>query len=405
MFTLRLEEMNYLNLLLRKALRTSVSILVLSLSVVAPPVQGADEEPKSLAVLNHVTGWSLGSAGYHPAVFLLLENVSGRDLSGITLKIQGKFTDVHTLEPSTAKLEVRRTLKPAQQFRLAVVAPKSYELPREVSYWPVMETKLMLRAGDVGDEGTETLLVTRIDATTETQDDAFQRLNEVTSYKQREHPVQRTRKPPAQVGRPAEAEPAAVVTPLVATAGKIKTGGFQSAGGGKSVSELFAQKGLPGLGDDFYEFEQAFGMPQVTESKKKDFTWARYRHRASETDVVVCSKDLTGKADLIVLQVPKSKFTGEQQLFAQARSFAGALKGQSLGPPKKSVRYLASGRLEITTCQAQGYRMVCLTTPEDGSGEAAYIITLNRMPQETSSLLLDQSKDNAALKGFPVLKP
>lgn len=391
--------MNHLNLLLRGALRVSSLILLLSLSVVTLPAQSADEEPKSLAVLNHVTGWSLGSAGYHPAVFLLLENVSGRDLSGITLKIQGKFTDVHTLEPSTAKLEVRRTLKPAQQFRLAVIAPKSYELPREVSYWPVMETKLMLRAGDVGDEGTETLLVTRIDAATETQDDAFQRLNEVTSYKRREHPTHTAKKMPVAAARTSEAEP---VAPLVATAGKIKTASSQA---GKTVSDLFNQKGLPGLGDDFYEFEQAFGMPQITESKKKDFTWARFRHRASETDVVVCSKDMTGKADLIVLQVPKKKFASEQQLFAQARALAGGMKGQSLGPPKKSVRYLASGRLEITTCQAQGYRMVCLATPEDGAGEAAYIITLNRMPQETSALLLEQSKDNSALKGFPVLKP
>ncbi|MBY0546238.1 MAG: hypothetical protein K2W95_03050 [Candidatus Obscuribacterales bacterium] len=393
--------MNHLNPLLRGALRVSSLIILLSLSVVTVPAESADEEPKSLAVLNHVTGWSLGAAGYHPAVYLLLENVSGRDLSGVTLKIQGKFTDVHTLEPSTAKLEVRRTLKPAQQFRLAVIAPKSYELPREVAYWPVMETKLMLRAGDVGDEGTETLLVTRIDATTETQDDAFQRLNEVTSYKRREHPPHHAaRKQPAATARPAESEP---VTPLVATAGKIKSVSSQS--GGKTVSELFNRKGLPGLGDDFYEFEQAFGMPQITESKKKDFTWARFKDRASDTDVVVCSKDMTGKADLIVLQLPKKKFANEQQLFAQARALAGVMKGQSLGPPKKSVRYLASGRLEITTCQAQGYRMVCLTTPEDGAGEAAYIITLNRMPQETSALLLEQSKDNSALKGFPVLKP
>lgn len=365
----------------------------------------AAEDDKSIIVLNHVTGWSLGANGYHPALYLLLENNTGRDLSGTPLKFQARFTDVHTLEPSTAKSEIRRELKPQQQFRLALVSPKSYELPREVSYWPVMDTKLMLRVGDVGDEGTETLLLARVDATTETQDDAFQRLNEVTAYKKRDHKphVSHIKKPAVQQvsdGRPAAAEP---LTPLVATAGKLKA--TPVATGGKTVTELFGQKGLPGLGDDFYEFEQTFGMPQVTESKKKDFTWARFRHRPSETDVVVCSKEMTGKADLIVLQIPKKNFSSEQQLFNQARALAGALKSQSLGPPKKSVRYLSSGRLEITTCQAQGYRMVCLTTPEDGSGEAAYIITLNRLPQETSSLLLEQSKENAALKGFPVLRP
>ncbi len=388
-------------------LAAALIILVAALQ----PVWAEDEDiaPKSIAVLNHVTGWSLDAAGYHPAIFMLLENISGRDLSGTTVKLQGRFSDVHTLEVSIAKQEIRRTLKPAQQFRLAIVAPKAYELPREVTYWPVMEAKVMARVGTVGDEGTETLLVTRIESTTDTQDDAFQRLNESTSYNHRDP----GRKPPPAIagnGKPVATKPpsetpkaAEPVTPLVATPAKLKT--TPNNAQAKSISELFALKVLPGLGDDFYEFEQAFGLPVVTDAKRKDFTWARFKHRSSDTELVVCSKDLTGKADLIVLQVPKKLFNNEQQLFAQARALAGKLKGQSLGAPTKSVRYLASGRLEITTCQAQGYRMVCLTTPEDGAGESSYIITLNRLPQETSSLLLDQAKENTALKGFPILKP
>lgn len=388
--------------MIRQTSRWLIALMLLSTTVL--PSSTADEEsPKSLAVLNHVTGWSLDSLGYHPAVFMLLENVSGRDLSGTTIKLQGRFHDVHTLEVSIAKQEVRRSLKPLQQFRIAVVAPKAFELPRELAYWPVMESKVMARVGDVGDEGTETLLQTRIDSTTETQDDAFQRLNEITSYKPRE-----PRKPPSNARPKAAVEsqpkPAEPVVPLVATPAKLK-GTASTAAPAKTLAELFALKSLPGLGDDFYQFEQSFGMPTATDSKRKDFTWARYKHRTSDTDVVVCSKDLTGKADLIVLQFPKKLFTNEQQLFSQARALAGKLKGQSLGPPGKSVRYLASGRLEITTCQAQGYRMVCLATPEDGSGEGLFIITLNRLPQETSSLLLDQAKDNATLKGFPILKP
>lgn len=386
----------------------TIALPVLSMFLACAPGNSQDEDaPRTLVVLNHVTGWSLDAAGYHPAVFVLLENVSGRDLSGTNIRLQGRFSDVHTLEVSVAKMELRRPLKPTQQFRLAIIAPKAYELPREVSYWPVMESKVMARVGDVGDEGTETLLVTRIDSTTETQDDAFQRLNEITSYKGRDVP----RKPPQATSpktpKSAEAPPksAESLVPLAATPAKIKNANPVSTTTARTIHDLFNLKSLPGLGDDFYEFEQLLGLPSVTDSKRKEFTWARYKHRASDTYIVVCSKDLTGKADLIVLQVPKKSFSNEQQLFSQAKSLAGKMRGQSLGPPTKSVRYLASGRIEITTCQAQGYRMVCLSTPDDGSGEGSFIITLNRLPQETSSLLLDQAKDNAALKGFPLLKP
>ena len=88
----------------------------------------------------------------------------------------------------------------------------------------------MIRVGSVADEGTEYLLVTKVDSVTATQEDSFQKLNEVTSYDRSHHqPASSTHFPPphrhpnAHVPRPGKpsAKQEAPVEPLVATAGKL----------------------------------------------------------------------------------------------------------------------------------------------------------------------------------------
>lgn len=370
----------------------------------------ADEEhrPRNLRVLNHLTGWSLDSNGYHPAVYMLLENISGRDLSGITIKMQGKFTDIHTMEPSTAKTEVRRALKPHQQFPIALLAPQGYELPRDPNFWPNMDCKVMIRVGTVNDEGTEYLLVTKIDSVTATQEDSFQKLNEVTSYDRSHHqPASSTHFPsrhPAasHVPKPSHPtkKPDEPVEPLVATAGKL--GAPPVVPAGKTKFELLTDKTVPGLGSDFYDFEKSFGMPAVTDAKKKDFTWARYRHQQSGTDIVIASKERTGKADLIAFMVPKTEAAADQKMMDRLKVFVGANKSAKFSGLNKSVRYLPSGRLELATSTAPGLKIMCMSVPESPDHAAGTLVMISRLGLEPDEVLRSHASGNEVLKTLPL---
>lgn len=400
-------------------------VLILATLLVAQPLQSSsaqsssdtDDEHKahSLQVLNYVTGWSLDSEGYHPAVYMLLENISGKDLSGVPIKMQGKFTDVHTLEPSTAKTEFRRALKSHQQFPIALIAPRNYELPKDVNVWPVMECKAMMRVGSVGDEGTEYLLVTKVDATTATQDEAFQKLNEQTSYNRSNPSAGRHEKEHEGHGRESRSggsEPSHT-KPLIAKAEHLKgtaphavadpsaaSGGNSSAASGSS--SLFSLKQLPGLGDDFYAFEKSFGLPLETDAKKKDFTWAKYRHAGSGVELVVGSRERSGKADLIAFVIPRSCVKSDQALVDQCKPFCASLHPSKLSAPAKSVRYLPSGRVEMLSSMAPGLRILSLAVPDSGQRPASYLVMISRLNQAPDELLRSHQATSEILKNLPL---
>ncbi len=389
------------------SIATLAALLCMQQPVRAQDDIDEDHRARTLAVLNYVTGWSLDSAGYHPAVYMLLENISGRDLSGVTIKMQGKFTDIHTLEPSTAKLEIRRSLKPHQQFRVALVAPREFELPRDTNFWPVMECKAMLRAGDVGDEGTEYLLVTRVDHSTATQDDAFQKLNELTSFKGSSHssthpshhqphshtashnPASSSQHPQAPKG-------------LKATADRISSSQLVAPISTSRNPDIFSQKALPGLGEDFYSFEKAFGLPLATDAKRKDFTWAKFRQQASSTEIIVGSKERSGKADLIAFLVSRDSVKNEQELIDKCRLFAGLQKNVKAGPVSKSVRYLPAGRIELMNSTAAGLRIYTVSLPDSSSKKGMRLVIISRLSQEPDELLRNQQPGNEVLQSLPL---
>jgi DNA-binding transcriptional regulator YdaS (Cro superfamily) len=357
-----------------------------------------EHKAKNLAVLNYVTGWTLDSAGYHPAVFMLLENTSGRDLSGITIKMQGKFTDIHTLEPSTARLEIRRALKPHQQFSVAIISPKEFELPRDTQYWPVMECKTMARVGNVGDEGTEYLLVTKIDSATATQDDAFQTLNELTSYNRSASAAAH-----GHNGK-TSGEYASATRPLIAKADRIKPLSAVPNGNGNAAgkADIFSAKPLPGLGEDFYNFEKSFGLPVLTDAHKKDFTWAKYKHAGSGIDIVVGSKERTGKVDLISFVLPRSAVKNDQSLIDQCKLFAGTLHNAKFSSASKSVRYLPAGRLVMISSAAPGGRILCMALPESHERPPSYLVMISRLGPDPDELLRSHQAGSDVLKGLPL---
>ena len=395
-----------------------LALAICALLLPAAVAQSGDEDhkPRHLSVLNHVTGWSLDTNGYHPAVFMLLENISGRDLSGQTIKMQGKFTDIHTLEPSTAKLEIRRAIKPHQQFPVALIAPQGYELPRDPNFWPVMESKVMMRVGTAGDEGTEYLLVTKIDSVTATQETAFQNLNEVTSYNRpTHHQTTPAHNPPRtehvarpdrnKAGRTTEPPRSEHIEPLVATANKIQSPPVVRSGQGKSKLDLLTDKNVPGLGADFYHFENSFGLPVLTDAKKKDFTWAKYRQVSSGTDIIVASKERTGKADLIAFLVPRTEANNDSKLVERLKVFAGTNKVVKLSPPNKSVRYLPAGRLELTTSSAPGLKIVCMSVPQSADHPASTLVMITRLASDPDEVLRSHASSNEVLNGLPLIDP
>jgi len=164
-----------------------------------------------------------------------------------------------------------------------------------------------------------------------------------------------------------------------------------------AVLALLNSKTLPGLGDDFYNFEQRFGMPQSFDAKHSDWTWAKYRHSASGAEVIAGAKDHGGKVDVIVLKISRASGVDEAALVGSAKQMSGKLKSQPLSSPSKSVRYLPSGRVELMTSSSPGYKVVCLT-PEPDDSDNCFILVLSRVAQDPDTLLPQLASKSDLLK-------
>lgn len=370
-------------------LLASVAAAILAVAGVAGAVRADDDtKPKTLLLLNYVTGWTHDAIGYHPAIFMLLENVSDRDISNKLIRFQARFTDLHTAEVSIGRAELRRELKPHQQFSMAIEGEQGFELPFELHQWPSIETKVMSRVGQGGDESTETLTIAKVDAVARTTNEAFEALNQATSYNPNRpgsRPLEQsvtTRHPaPPKQMRLAETEPLKASPARRPAPRAIATAPADAQG----VVALFNSKALPGLGDDFYNFEQRFGLPQSTDAKRPDWTWAKYRHGASGTDIIAGARDRSGKVDVIVMKVQRGGGMDQIALVNAAKQMAGKLKSQPLSSPAKSVRYLPSGRVELITSTSTGYKVICMTPSEDSDN--SFILVLTRVQQDTDVLL------------------
>jgi hypothetical protein len=383
---------------------------LVGITLMALPSSAAAEDAhrsQTLTVLNYETGWTHDGAGYHPAVFMLLENTSGRDLTSTTIKFQARFTDLETTEVTVGRKSVRRTFKPMQQVNIGIVGRESsngmegFELPFEVNYWPKLETKVMCRVGDSGDEGTETLLITKLDPETRAEDEAFDHLNQTTSYNGPHHrPVAA-----AHTTRPKPAEPVKVEKPPAATAERVGSKPAAavhpaSNGDASSAMSLLNSKSLPGLGDDFFNFEQRFGLPITTDATKSDWTWAKYRHGGSGTEILAGSKARHAKVDLIVMRIPRGQATDQNSLVLAAKQLGGHYHSQTLTTPTHSVRYLPSGRIEVATSNGVGYRVVCMNVPDSDN---SYFLVVSRLPQDVEPLLAGLARKTSLLKQFQFL--
>ena len=321
---------------------------------------------EEISTIGYVSWWSHDAVGYHPAVIMKVENTSGGDLSSIVVRFQGRFTDLRNGSVTVARKELCRDFAPHQQITVMLRAPRSFELPIDNNAWPTIECKAMCRIGAVGDEGTQDLLVTRLEPVAMTDEEALFQLTRQTG-----------------VGRG-----------FTTSNNKELLLNHQPKKPTAHMSGLSIPPNLPALGDDFYIFEKFFGMPNPSKilSSKDDLTWVSYPGRNGFSDVFVGSRGSSGKADLIVVAIPARLSPKEEQLSMIANLIAGKFKGQNITSFIHSVRYLPGGRSEIAKAAGQDCRIIYFKVTPTAFKEAKIVLAASRLPWDLESSLATFAK-------------
>jgi len=389
-----------LNFYRRKLTLFAVAWLNLLASGLILPSQ-ADSEFKAetpvnrLACMGYATWWSHDATGYHPSALVKIENFSGSDLTSQTIRFQSRFVDMSNGEVTVARKEIRQPFKPHQQIYVLLHGPQPFQLSIDDNLWPAIECKVMCRVGDVGDEGTQTLMVTKLESVTMTDDDAFQKISRLTDF---------SRAAPAPVK--GHSDPLPPAKPLAGHAASLpiaRPEGRPNQDAERSVMAFLASRQMPGLGDDYYQFERRFGLPVQTDSHDSGWTWAEYKHTRLPLKLVAGSKGRGGKVDVLVLEIPASEVKQETDLLGVARSLSGIFRSQRLPEPSRSVRYLAAGRAELVTAQAPGYQVVYLPPRPSAEGGKSFLLLLCKQPEKIEPLLAEHAKRTSVLKSFAPL--
>ena len=358
-----------------------------------------EQKAARLQAQSVLTWWSHDATGYHPALGLLLENSSSRDLSGVLVRFQGRFLDLRNGYTQVAREEWDGEFHRNQQKFIKLRGPTPYELPIDKDQWPRIECKVMCRVGSVGDESTQDLVVTRIDRITMTDDEAMEKLRQdqgrriISRQPSQNEPPRKPREPREAVKEPRR-EP---IKPLVATAGSLsqdRPGAPKAApiNNRSGLSRLLAQTNAAGLGDDFFAFEQAYKRPRETDAKDPAFTWARFVPDADGVEIIVGSKGRTGKADIILAVVPQFLVSQESQVVSLAQLLYKKHKTDRLKGPQYSVRYLPSGRVQVGTLSATNCRGAIFFPRGNVGNEGNYLIQLSRLPEDPDNLMSAQAK-------------
>jgi hypothetical protein len=345
--------------------------------------------PPKLTAVGCITWWSHDAVGYHPAMIVRVENSSGQNLVGERLRLQGRFTDLRNGYVTVARKEERLTLLKNEQQYIMLRGPSSFELPIDEFAWPSIECKAMARVGEVGDEGTQDLLITHLEAVTMTDDEARAQLARQTDF--RKVVKVSSNSPSYQPNTKSASVPDDPPKPMIATAGGL----VDKRQTNDSFKHLNLPAALPSLGEDFYLFEKCFGIPLQIEAAKpattradlaKSLTWASYKSAPPFTLTFVGTKSGSA-ADVIVVAVPVSLGLPESQYLAVARALIGKGMGGQLSNFTHSVRYLTSGRSEVSLASAPGCHVLSYKiTGDDGSPQQ--VIAVSRLGGDLESALI-----------------
>jgi hypothetical protein len=160
-----------------------------------------------------------------------------------------------------------------------------------------------------------------------------------------------------------------------------------------TLTHFLATPKVSGLGDDYYDFEQAFGKPtDFAYAHDTKWTWARYTSVEPPLTLYAGARGHASKVDTIVAVIPADQVQQDSQLLTMAKSLAGKLKSEPLSSPTKTVKYLNSGRIQLTTAAAPGYK-VFYTSPRGTAGEEnTYVLGLSRIPGDFRASLAENAK-------------
>jgi hypothetical protein len=79
------------------------------------------------------------------------------------------------------------------------------------------------------------------------------------------------------------------------------------------------------------------------------------------------------KVDFVVALVPSDSVQQDSELLSLGKLLAGKMKNQPLSGPVKTVKYPNSGRIELTTASAPGYKLFIIA-PRGTEGYAAFYL-------------------------------
>jgi hypothetical protein len=379
------------------AIALSIALTSVSSSTQGPQqcmAQGVDAAKAArISADGYIAWWMHDATGYHPAIYLKLQNTSGADMSFKPIKFQGLFRDLKNGYVTVAREELRTEFERDREIYLLLEGPRAFELPIDKNSWPAIECKVMCRIGATDDDAaTQDLLITKLSQEAMTDEEAKIKLSDY-SYP---HMVSRRHALPAQP-----------TAPLVATA--LPLNGNGAAGHGKPLKHEHNHEGmahfvssnhLSGLGDDFYEFEQAFGKPiEFRYAHDTKWTWAHYEY-GHLLSIFAGSRGHTSKVDFVVAILPADSVQQDSELSSLARSLAGKMRSQPLSSQNKTVKYTNSGRIQLTTASAPGYKMFAIAPRGASADESFYTLGVcsNQVPGEPRSVLADNAKRVAMLR-------
>ena len=317
------------------------------------------------------------ATGYHPAIYMILQNTSSADLSFKPIKFQCLFRDLKNGYVTVAREEIRREFKPNQQLILLLEGPHAFELPIDKTAWPLIECKVMCRAGNVDDDDlTQDVLITKLDQEAMTDEEVRDHLLDYS----RPHMISRQPKAAPVRERP--------TTPLVATALPLNGSGKHGGKTHETLNQYLGKEHQAGLGDDFYELEQLFGKPsQANYYPDIKWTWAQYAHEDPAFLLFAGSRGHGSKVDYLVAILSPLEVQQDSQLIGLARTLSGKLRSQPLSTPVKTVKYLNTGRIQLASASAPSYKVFFISPRSNAPEENNYIVGLTRVAGEPRAVL------------------
>ncbi|MBS1995356.1 MAG: hypothetical protein JSS86_03555 [Cyanobacteria bacterium SZAS LIN-2] len=365
----------------------------------APPVNRNHKPPPKLLVPGYQTYWSHDAIGYHPCIILALEGDGTTDMTGVPIQLQAQFRVL-----AEGLLTIGRTAiafpsnAPHQQIVTQPMQGKrAFELPLDQAEWPVIECKVMAKVGDATSDESQNLLTIpcRVQAVAMSDDDARAQLSFNLGARRPRRADQSASSSNSQyrsnTSTPVAPRPNPDEKPLVAVAGKLGSPIPKPQTKLQEGFEQYMQKtSLPGLGDDFYLFEKALGLPVDTDNRDRDWVWAAYR-KHPQVKIFAGSKGRTGKADVVIAAISVDSPLSDSQFAVVARSLSSKFRNEKMAPTEHSVRYTQNGRVELTNLAAQSYRAIYFDTRDQDQSKLA-IVAVSRQPGSLSELLKEEGQ-------------